>query len=206
MTGLKTLGFPRGSAIDGRTGRERRIPPKIKRAVRALLTGDERTIKGAAERVKISAEHLSRMLRAPHVQTFIDTEARAALGTGKLAATSRLLELIRADSEHVSFDATRHLLGINGISPADTSQVSVNVNVTPGYCIDIQTDPREDLAANRPSADLRTIEGKGISMAPSSPLPQRAIPPFPDLVQTGVGRDGGPIFSYRSPDDREEET
>ena len=91
-------------------------------------------------------------------------------------------------------------LALNGIRP-DAEQTVVNVNVAPGYCIDLQTDPRESLAANHPTDDLRTIEGKVVSRAPAS-APQRATPPFPGLIQSGEDA-GGPVFSYRTPKDNE---
>jgi hypothetical protein len=57
------------------------------------------------------------------------------------AAVTRLLELIDAGSEHVSFDASKHVLAIAGIKPAAEPQVSVNLEIRAGYVIDLRDDP-----------------------------------------------------------------
>ena len=210
---ISTLPVPAGdpSLIDRRNGRPKRITAKVKKAVGLLLNGEVTTLKAAAERAKVHPDYLSRSFRKPHVALFIDAEARARLATGKLAATSRLLQLLHADSEHVSFDAARHTLGINGIRPEPNENLAINLNVSSGYCIDVISDPRETLLDKHPLAP-RTVNGdhqtNTASTAAPAARPRRpeplAIPPFPDLVQTGVGRDGGPMFSYRAPNDREE--
>ena len=209
MAGLAKVSLPPvpagdSSLIDRRNGKPKRITPKVRKAVRLLLDGSCRTLKAAAEQVGVSAEYISRALRQPHVLAYVDEQARARLAAGKMLATSRLLELIHATSEHVSFDAASHALAINGIRPVGDSPI-VSVSVSPGYCIDVISDPREALAANHPRPELRMIDGdtgKVVSEAPTTPAPQRATPPFPDLVQTGVNR-VGPVFSYRSPDNDE---
>ena len=234
MSGLlprKSLPPDERGLVDRRTGQPRRVTPKMRKAVRLLLDGSCRTLKAAAERVGVSAEYLSRALRQPHVLQYVDEQARVQLATGKMLASARLLELIHAQSEHVSFDASAHALAIAGIRPVGDPAVALNVSlVSPGYVLDLQTDPREALAANHP---LRTIEhqreeapkepeskvesfhldgrepanlakpdapqtiaaGAGTPGKLSQGSGQRAIPPFPGLVQTGTDRHGNPIFS-----------
>ena len=147
MAGLAkvfALPVPAGdlALIDRRSGKPKRITAKVKKAVGLLLNGDVNTLKAAAERANVSPEYLSRAFRQPHVVVFIDAEARARLATGKLAATSRLLELLHAQSEHVSFDAAKHTLALSGIRPEPDQNLAINLNVSPGYIIDILTDPR----------------------------------------------------------------
>src|SRR5687768_7841143 len=107
---MSPLPVPAGdlALIDRRNGKPRRITARVKKAVALLLNGDVTTLKAAAERAKVHPDYLSRSFRKPHVALFIDAEAKARLATGKLAATSRLLDLLHAESEHVSFDAARH--------------------------------------------------------------------------------------------------
>lgn len=201
MAGLAkvfALPVPAGdlTLIDRRSGKPKRITAKVKKAVSLLLNGDVTTLKAAAERAKVHPDYLSRSFHKPHVALFIDAEARARLATGKLAATSRLLQLLHAQSEHVSFDAAKHTLAVNGIRPEPDQNLAINLNVSPGYCIDVISDPREALAANHPLAQLRTIEGHGdVTPAPALHEPPRAIPPFPDYVQTCTDRHGNPIFA-----------
>ena len=90
------------------------------------------TLKAAAEKAKVHPDYLSRSFRQPHVALFIDAEAKARLATGKLAATSRLLQLLHAESEHVSFDAAKHTLAVNGIRPEPDQNLAINLNVSPG--------------------------------------------------------------------------
>src|SRR5918994_7085287 len=139
-------------------GRSECLTAKVKKVVSLLLNGDVNTLKAAAERARMHPDYLSRALRQAHVVLFIDAEARARLAAGKLAATSRLLELLHAQSEHVSFDAAKHTLAVNGIRPEPDQNLAINLNVSPGYCIDLATDPREALAANHPRTELRTID------------------------------------------------
>ena len=154
MSGLlprKSLAPDERGLVDRRTGQPRRVTPKVRRAVRLLLDGSCRTLKAAAERVGVSPEYISRALRQPHVLNFVDEQARAQLATGKMLATSRLLELIHAQSEHVSFDASAHALAIAGIRPVGDPSIALNVSLgAPGYCIDLVSDPRE--------AGMKTIE------------------------------------------------
>lgn len=134
--------IPERALIDRRTGKPKRVPRKVANAIRLIETGEVTTIKAAAERVGLSREHLSVSLGKPHIQAFITQRARQTIGAGALRAAVRHVELIDATSEHVSLDAAARVLAIEGIKPADSSQVSVNVNVSPGYVIDLGSDPR----------------------------------------------------------------
>ena len=58
------------------------VSKKLRHAFDLLERGECRDIKAAAERVKLTREHLSRSLRLPHVQVFI---ARRARETGRAA-------------------------------------------------------------------------------------------------------------------------
>lgn len=117
--------------------KERRIPKRIAQAVELLVTGACTQQKAAAERVGITPEHLSRMLSKDHVRVFSERRARQTISAGLMRASSRLNELVDAGSEHVSLDATKHLLGIAGIAPANSPQVNVNIELKAGYVIDL---------------------------------------------------------------------
>lgn len=114
-----------------------RIPPRIAQAVKLLLTGECKTQKAAAERVGITPSHLCESLTKPKIQAFIARETRRNIQNGAIRASARLVELVDASSEHVSLDASKHVLAIEGIRPPDQGQVSVNVGVSVGYVIDL---------------------------------------------------------------------
>lgn len=142
MSGLSTnlpanrKGLP-PDAIDGRSGKPKRVPRKVRHAIRLILSGEVTTVKAAAERAGLSREHLSKSLGMPHIEAFIASESRKTIAHGKMRASARLLELIDASSEHVSLDASKHVLAIEGIRPPDQGQVNVNVGVSVGYVIDL---------------------------------------------------------------------
>lgn len=117
--------------------RRDRIPPKIAKAVLLLVSGECKTQKAAAERVGMNASHLCEMLARPKIQAFIARETRKTISQGTMRASARLLELVDASSEHVSLDASKHVLAIEGIKPPENNQVSVNVGVSVGYVIDL---------------------------------------------------------------------
>jgi hypothetical protein len=149
------------TTTDAKPPRERRVSPRIAEVVRLLLTGECKTQRAAAKRVGMNASHVSEQLKKPHVQGFIARKTRETLANGTLRASARLLELIDADSEHVAFDASKHVLGIAGIKPADHAQVSVNVDVKAGFIIDLSEPPKQvrtiDATAAAPGS-ARTIE------------------------------------------------
>lgn len=72
---------------------------------------------------------------------FIERRTRETIANGTLRASARLVELLDASSEHVSLDASKHLLAIEGIKPAAAPTTNVNLNVTCGYVIDLSDDP-----------------------------------------------------------------
>jgi hypothetical protein len=121
------------------SARRERIPARVRDACALLASGECKTVKAAAERVRLSRTHLSRMLGRPHVQMFIEREARRNIAVGTLRASHRVLELVDASSEHVSLDAAKHVLGIANIRPPENGgQVNVNVGVSVGYVLDLR--------------------------------------------------------------------
>lgn len=128
--------------IDKRDGKPKRVPKRVQQAIRLLLEGRHRYAADAAKAVGLSREHLSRMLQKPHVEVFVASERRKTIAQASLRAAGRLTELIDAESEHVSLQASQHVLAIEGISPPSNSHgVQVNVNVTPGYVVKLRHAP-----------------------------------------------------------------
>jgi len=87
--------------------------------------------------------HLSRQLKQPHIQVFIARAARQNIQIGVLRASKRVMELVDADSEHVSLDASKHILAIEGIKPRADAQVSVNIDIKAGYVIDLTDETKQ---------------------------------------------------------------
>lgn len=125
--------------------RERRVSRRLAQAIELLLTGECSTQKAAAIRVGMSPEHFSKALQKDHVRVFCERRARQTIAGGMMRASRRLLELVDAGSEHVSLDATKHMLAIHGIKPQQDANVNVNIELKAGYVIDLsEHNPRNE--------------------------------------------------------------
>jgi hypothetical protein len=129
------------ATTDAKPARERRVSKRIAEVVRLLLTGEVKTQKAAAERVGINAGYLSEALKKPHVRVFMERRVRETMANGTLRASARLVELLDAQSEHVSLDASKHMLALNGHQPPSGPSTLVNINIRAGYVIDLSDDP-----------------------------------------------------------------
>lgn len=128
-----------------------RLPPRVAKAVRLLVTGECKTQKAAAERAGICASHLCEQLTRPKIQAFVAQETRRALQNGTLRATARFLELLDAKSEPVSAQVAQRLLTDQGILKSDQRDINVDVRLQAGFVIDL-TSPTA-----KPTADNPTI-------------------------------------------------
>lgn len=141
MTALALQTDVQPPASDLQHVKHRRIPKRIRDAVRLLLTGECKTQKAAAERVGMNAGHLSEQLRKPNVLAHIEHETRVALSRSQAPAAATLIRLAtEASSEHVQKDAAIHLLNMAGHKPRQDAQVSVNVEIKAGYVLDLRED------------------------------------------------------------------
>jgi hypothetical protein len=140
--------------------REKRIPRKIVQAIELIVTGAVTTQKAAAERVGITETWLSRCLHRDNVRVFCERRARQTIAAGQMRASRRLVELIDAGSEHVSLDATKHMLGIGGIAPAPTPSLNVNIELKAGYVIDLsERNPGKEQIVEHNQVDVHPPVG-----------------------------------------------
>jgi hypothetical protein len=108
------------------------------------------------QRVGMNASHVSEQLKKPHVRVFIERRTRETLADGSLRASARLVELLDASSEHVSLDASKHMLALNGHQPPSGPSTLVNINVQAGYVIDLSDGPPKktiDVTPNKDGAE-----------------------------------------------------
>lgn len=153
MTDITTY-EPPGAPTAPKSAKRERIPPRVKRAIEALVTGEVKFQKEAAKLVGLSDTYLCGALKKPAAEVYYSRRSREIIRGATMRASARAVQLLDAQSEHVSADMTKHLLAINGIKPAEASQVSVNVNVSPGYVIDLSNGPER--GSDKPSS---LIEG-----------------------------------------------
>jgi len=123
-----------------------------------LVTGACKNQQAACDRANLDPSYVSRELRKVHVRVFMERRARETIANGVLRASARAIELLDADSEHVSGDMTKHLLAIAGIKPSADAQVSVNIDIKAGYVIDL-TDaaPQRAMTIEHDSRNLKNV-------------------------------------------------
>jgi hypothetical protein len=117
--------------------RPKRIPPRVREAIAAMVGGECKTVTAAAEKVGLSREYLSRQLSVPHITEFMQNKVRRRLNVAAARAGSTKIDLLDCDSLHVRNDASSYILGLAGITPLSTPSVSFNVNIRAGYVIDL---------------------------------------------------------------------
>jgi hypothetical protein len=154
--------------VDGRNGKPRKVSRRVAEAVRLILSGEVTTIKASAVRVGLHPNYLSGYLAGPVGREYLARERAKTLTEGSVRAARRVVELIDASSEHVSLDASRLALAIEGVKPADDTRVSVSVDVRAGYVIDIGSGVSDQVHFVGPAADAlpQNEPGSGRLMPP----------------------------------------
>lgn len=141
------------------TDKPKRIPPKIRKAVNLLETGECKTQRAAAQRIGVSDAYLCVQLKKPHVQAFIAQRRAENLARGTLRASARIAGLVDADSEHVALHASRLLLETSGDLKTGERGVNININnnIAAGYVIDLSAGLNPQSAADE-AKPLKTLE------------------------------------------------
>lgn len=88
---------------------------------------------------------------------FLARKASENIASATLRASTRLVELIDAQSEHVAAKVSERILTSEGILKADQSSVAVSVDVRAGFVIDLSEPARQPLTI---AADIRSEKGE----------------------------------------------
>lgn len=117
--------------------RERPIGRKLQQAIDLLLDGTCKSQKAVCDRLKLSPSYLSRSLKSERIRAFVTRRTAETIAAAQLPATATVLRLLEgAKSEHVQFDAAKHMLALNGHRVSDGPSVNVNIGSgAPGYVI-----------------------------------------------------------------------
>lgn len=124
-------------------GKPKRISVKVRTAIDALVAGDVKTIVAAAQSAGLSREHLSRELSKPHIAEHMRQRVVRSLSVASARAGATKVELLDSPSELVRDRASSFVLGLAGIQPAATPNISLNLNIRAGYVIDLSDDPKD---------------------------------------------------------------
>jgi hypothetical protein len=122
-------------------GPPKRISKKVRAAIDAMVSGDCKQIKEAAEKVGLARESLSRALSTPHVAEHLRQKVLRHLAIAAARAGATKTELLDSDSEIARDRASSFILGLAGIQPASNPTVSLNLEIRAGYVIDLSDDP-----------------------------------------------------------------
>jgi hypothetical protein len=120
-----------------------RITKKVRAAIDAMVSGECKQIKDAAEKVGLARESLSRALSKPHVAEHLRMKVLRSLAMAAARAGAVKVDLLDSDNAIARDRASSFVLGLAGIQPANQPSVNVNLEVRAGYIVDISPDPSE---------------------------------------------------------------
>lgn len=120
--------------------RETRISGRLRKAIDLIESGECATQKAAAVRAGLNEAYLSRALKKVEIQAFIAQRRSQNVAVAALRGSRRLVQLIDAESEHVSAKMVERVLETTGdLKSGSGPSVNVNIsnNIAPGYVIDM---------------------------------------------------------------------
>ena len=135
---LAVLDEPAPAAVPGPP---KRVSKKVRAAIDAMVSGDCKKIKEAAEKVGLARESLSRALSTPHVAEHLRQKVIRHLSIAAARAGATKVELLDSASELVRDRASTFVLGLADIAPATAPSVSLNIEMKAGHVIDLSDDP-----------------------------------------------------------------
>jgi hypothetical protein len=124
-------------------GPPKRISPKVRAAIDAMVSGECKNITEAGAKVGLARESLSRALSTPHIAEHLRQKVMRHLAIHAARAGATKVELLDSSNEMARDRASTFVLGLAGIQPATNPSVSVNLNVQAGYIIDVSPEPSE---------------------------------------------------------------
>jgi hypothetical protein len=142
------------------TGRRKRIPRRIAEVVNLLVTGECKTIKAAAARAGMHPNYVSAALKKPSIRVFCAERVRQSLSAGSMRASARMLELLDNPSAKISFEASRFVLGVDGVRPVEGPSIAVNLTAAVGYVIDLSSPSDRRDQHRGPTIDA-AVAGEG---------------------------------------------
>jgi hypothetical protein len=122
-------------------GAPKRISPKVRSAIDAMVAGECKNITEAGAKVGLARESLSRALNLPHVAEYLRQKVLRHLAIHAARAGATKVDLLDSSNEMARERASTFVLGLAGIQPAASPSLNVNIEVKAGYVIDLSDDP-----------------------------------------------------------------
>jgi hypothetical protein len=124
-------------------GAPKRISPKVRAAIDAMVSGDCKKVCDAAAKVGLARESLSRALSYPHVAEYLRQKVLRHLAIHAARAGATKVDLLDSSNEMARDRASTFVLGLAGIAPATNPSISLNLEIKAGYIIDVSPEPGE---------------------------------------------------------------
>jgi hypothetical protein len=128
----------------------KRISAKVRSGIDAMVTGECKTIKDAAEKAGLSREHFTRELSKPHIAEHLRQKVLRSLAIAAARAGAVKGELLDSPDSMARDRASTFVLGTAGIGPATAPSLSINLEIRAGYVIDISDEPPSALRVISP--------------------------------------------------------
>jgi hypothetical protein len=141
-------------------GAPKRISGKVRTGIDAMVSGQCKTIKEAAEKAGLSREHFTRELSKPHIAEYLRQKVSRHLAIMATRAGYVKGELLDSANEMVRDRASSFVLGLAGIAPADPNLRS-GTGQQPGLQIVIVQGPG--------AADGRVVVGPPVTIENDAP-------------------------------------
>jgi hypothetical protein len=118
----------------------KRISPKVRAAIDAMVTGECKNITEAGAKVGLARESLSRALSVPHIAEHLRQKVLRHLAIHAARAGATKVDLLDSSNEMARDRASTFVLGLAGIQPAASPSLNFNIEVKAGYVIDLSDD------------------------------------------------------------------
>jgi hypothetical protein len=132
-------------------GPPKRISPKVRAAIDAMVSGECKNITEAGAKVGLARESLSRALSLPHIAEHRRQKVLRHLAIHAARAGATKVDL--SSNEMARDRASTFVLGLAGIQPAASPSLNVNIEVKAGYVIDLSDDPAPMRTVSPPVGD-----------------------------------------------------
>jgi hypothetical protein len=124
-------------------GPPKRVSPKVRAAIDAMVSGECKNITEAGAKVGLARESLSRALSTPHIAEHLRQKVLRHLAIHAARAGATKVDLLDSSNEMARDRASTFVLGLAGIAPATNPSISLNLEIKAGYIIDIAPEPGE---------------------------------------------------------------
>jgi hypothetical protein len=162
-----------------KTPPKRRVSKRVRQAIDLLVTGQCRTQKQAAEKVRMSPEALCRALKRQPERALVEQRVSETIAGAKMKAGAVLEKLmLDGKSEHVRRDVAQYFNELAGYVVQKNAAPSITINnqmIAPGYIVDLSAPADfHALPASQDSTQNREQVADVVDLHPRGPADQQS--------------------------------